>query len=332
MYFDADYTVRRPADFDYSAAIADLEEQVRRKKHLKSQLAHFEDETSRLADVTEARRFELAQETADVERMRKFSPAVLLYALTGRRETMLAREEAEALAAASLYETAKTQLEYAESRTREIKAELRRLGNCERKLADMLEEARRHRMERDAVFSEKSAEMERRVRELEREITELKEAIEKGERVRGIIRGISRQLDSAHDLSVVDTYFVARHVGGYVRDKEKYEHLDTAQALLDRLGQYMQEFAAELGDVEPEDSALPDAPRIGDGTRRMDLYLDNIFADFAVRRRIEGSLGEMDALMERISPILERLHARRTAKEEERAAAEAEMRRFIRES
>lgn len=103
MYSDADYTVRRPADFDYSAAISDLEERVRRKKHLKSQLAHFEGEVPRLTNLTEARRFELAQETADVERMRKFSPAVLLYALTGQRETMLAREEAEALSAAALF-------------------------------------------------------------------------------------------------------------------------------------------------------------------------------------------------------------------------------------
>jgi exonuclease VII small subunit len=331
MFQDADYTVRRPADFDYAAAIADLEEQVRRKKHLQSQLTYFETETARLADVTEKRRFELTNEEADVERLRRFSPAVVLYVLTGQKEKMLAREEAEALAAAALYETAKSQLDYAASRAREIKAELRRLGNCERKLEALLEEAKQKRREQDAAFSAKTAEIEKRIKAIDREITELDEAIDKGERVRGIIRGVRNQLDNAHDLSVVDTIPIGRHPMGYLRDKEKYEYLDTARAMLDRLGQYMQEFAAELKDVAFDDSDLPDTPQIREGTRCMDLYFDSIFADFAVRRRIEGSLGEMDALAERVSPIMEQLNARKAAKSEERNTAEAELRRLVRE-
>ena len=332
MYSDADYTVRRPADFDYNAAIAELEEQVRRKKHLKCQLAHFEAEITRLTDVTEARRIELAQETADVERLRRCSPALLLYVLTGRREKMLAREEAEALAAAAHYETAVTQLEYARTRVLEISTELRRLGNCERKLDEMVEEAKRCRMERDAAFSEQVAALERRLQEVDRAIAELDEAVDKGERVRGILRGIGNQLENAHDLSVTDTYFVARHIGGYARDKAKYEHLDTAQMLLDRLGQYMQEFAAELKDVDWSDVDLPDLPSVGDGTRVMDLYFDSIFADFAVRRRIEGSMQETDALMERISQILESLYTLKAARTEERQAVAVDMRRLVGEN
>ena len=51
-----DYTVRRPADFDYSAAIAGLEEQVRRKGHLQTTLAHFEADVARLSLVADKRR------------------------------------------------------------------------------------------------------------------------------------------------------------------------------------------------------------------------------------------------------------------------------------
>ena len=47
--FNDDYTVRRPANFDYNAAIAELEEQVRRKKHVTSQLTHFKAEVDRLS-------------------------------------------------------------------------------------------------------------------------------------------------------------------------------------------------------------------------------------------------------------------------------------------
>ena len=324
-----DYTVRRPADFDYAAAIAELEEQVRRKKHLQTTLVYFEADAARLFDVAEKRRTDWALEVSDMERLQRLSPAVLLYTLTGRKEKMLAREEAEALAAAALYETAKSQWEYAERRAREIRAELRSLGNCERRLAEMVEEAKEHRRKQDAAFSEALAAEEARLRGLDYELTQLSEALDRGERARGIIQGIQNQLNQAHDLSVKDTFPIYHSTRDYLRDHAKYDHLDTAQALLDRLGQYLQEFAAELKDVELDLTDIPVSVEIGGGTRVVDLYLDNLFTDLAVRRRIEGSLSEMDTISERISPILEQLSAMKQAKIEERAAVEADMRRLL---
>ena len=139
--FDDDYTIRRPADFDYNAAIAELEEKVRRKKHVTSQLAHFKAEAARLTRLEESRREELAMENADVAKLQRISPAVILYTLTGKKADMLAKEEAEALAAAARYETVKNDLEYAESRVQTLSLELRKLGNCERKLDEMVENA-----------------------------------------------------------------------------------------------------------------------------------------------------------------------------------------------
>jgi hypothetical protein len=74
---------------------------------------------------------------------------------------------------------------------------------------------------------------------------------------------------------------------------------------------------------------LPDAPQIRGGARVMDLYLDSLFADFAVRRQIEGSLGDMDAFAERITPVLEHLHHQKAALTEERGAVETAMRKLI---
>jgi hypothetical protein len=54
-----------------------------------------------------------------------------------------------------------------------------------------------------------------------------------------------------------------------------------------------------------------------------------IFADFVVRRQIEGSLGDMDAFAERISPVLEHLHHQKAAIAEERGAVETAMRKLI---
>lgn len=74
---------------------------------------------------------------------------------------------------------------------------------------------------------------------------------------------------------------------------------------------------------------LPAAPQIRGGARVMDLYLDSLFADFAVRRQIKGSLGDIDAFAERISPVLEHLHHQKAALTEERGAVETTMRKLI---
>lgn len=324
---DDDYTVRRPADFDYHAAIAELEEKVSRKRHATTQLAHFKSEVTRLTQAEERRRLELASENADVAKLQRVSPAVILYTLMGKKGDKLAKEEAEALAAAARYETVKGELDYAESRVRELNTELRRLGNCDRRLDELLEEKRQKRMAEDSEFTEKIHERERAVKAIERELREIDQALEKGSRVRGIIRSIGRQLEEAHELSVWDTGF--HRYGGYMLDVEKHEHLDNAQSMLRTLGKYLQDFVAELDDVVLDERDIPTAVNVGEGLRALDLVFDNIFTDFAVRNRIEGSLREMDALLDRIEPVLESLMTLKTAKETERAVAEGELKKFI---
>ena len=330
MFNDADYTVRRPADFDYDAAIAELEEQVRRKKNVVAQLAHFEIELTRLTRLEESRRAELDLENADVAALQKISPALILYTITGQKADKIAKEEAEALAAAARYETVKGELNYARERYGQLSAELRRLGNCERKLEDMIREKRQKRMAQDSEFSQKTAELEQAVRTAEAELLEIDRALEKGRRVLGIIQSISRQLDQAYSLTGADIVGrVSRYRGDFWADVEKHEHLDTAQSMLEKLGQYMQDFAAELGDVGADGRDLPASVGVGEGTRTLDLFFDNIFTDFAVRKHIATSKEEMNALEVRIKPVVEALESARAAKEARRVAAEEALKAFI---
>lgn len=329
--FNDDYTIHRPADFDYNAAIAELEEKVSRKKHLTAQLAHFKAEVTRLTRIEELRRRELAAENADVAKLQKISPAFILYTITGKKADMMAKEEAEALAAAARYETIKSELDYVESRVRELTAELRPLGNCERKLDELLEEKRKKRMAEDHEFTEKIYELEREIKAVEREIQEIDQALDKGSRVRGIIRSIYDQLDQAHELSVWDSGF-HRYTGSYMLDIEKHEHLDTAQAMLRTLGKYLQDFAAELDDVVLDERDIPSAVNMGEGIRALDLLFDNIFTDFAVRHRIENSQREMETLLDRIEPVLESLVALKTSKEQERAVVADQLKKLIQQS
>lgn len=305
--FNDDYTIHRPADFDYNAAIAELEEKVSRKRYVTTRLAYFQAEVTRLTQTEELRRRELAAENADVAKLQKISPALILYTITGKKADMLAKEEAEALAAAARYETVKNELNYAESRVSALSAELRHLGNCDRKLEEMIREKKEKYLAENSVFSERSAELEKNIRAIDHEIKEIDQALDKGSRVRGIIHSICDQLDKAHELSVWDTGF-HRYAGSYMLDVKKHEHLDTAQAMLRTLGKYMQDFAAELDDVVLDERDIPSAVNVGEGIRALDLLFDNIFTDFAVRQRIEGSQREMEALLDRIEACAGKPH------------------------
>ena len=44
---NTDYTPTRPADFDYDAALSDIQEKIRRKKKAKNLLAHYAEEAAR---------------------------------------------------------------------------------------------------------------------------------------------------------------------------------------------------------------------------------------------------------------------------------------------
>ena len=330
MFQDTDYTIRRPADFDYNTAISELEEQVRRKKYVTAQLAHFQAELTRLTQLEASRREELAWENKDVADLQKISPAVILYTITGQKAGKLAKEEAEALAAAARYETVKRELAYVEGKISDFSSELRRLGNCERKLEDMIREKQQLRKEADSEFSRRTAELEQAVKAVEGELLEIDQALEEGRRVLAIIQSIRNQLDKAYRLAGMDTFIGRGRYGwDFWMDIEKHEHLETAQAMLDKLGQYLQNFAAELDDVAWDLRDLPAAVNVSGGTRTLDLFFDNIFTDFAVRKHIATSKEEMEALQGRIRPVVEALQATRDAKEAQRAAAEEELKRFV---
>ena len=328
MFQDADYIVRRPADFDYDTAIAELEEKVARKKHVTSRLAHFEVELTRLTRLEECRRAELDLENADVAALQKISPAFILCTITGQKAEKLAREEAEALAAAARYETVKGDLSYVRERIGQLSAELRKLGNCERKLDELLQEKKQLRMAQDAAYAEQTAELETAILEADRGIDEISRALDKGGRVRGILRGICNQLDRAYSLTGADV-LCSRYAGSFLLDAEKHECLDAAQAMLEKLGQYMQEFAAELTDVDLDARDLPASVNLSDGLRTMDRFFDNVFTDILVRRRIADSKGEMESLLDRIDPIVDALAAAKTASEEKRTVAVKRLEAFI---
>ena len=81
----------RPADFDYDAALSELQEKIRRKKKAKNLLAHFTEEADRLNSVMEDRKKEYEQEQEEAEALQSATLTLLFYSLLGLKEEKLSK-------------------------------------------------------------------------------------------------------------------------------------------------------------------------------------------------------------------------------------------------
>ena len=90
--FHDDYTVHRPADFDYDAALSELQEKIRRKKKAKNLLAHFTEEATRLTSIVEDRKKEYEQEQEEADSLQSATLTLLFYSLIGLKEAKLSKE------------------------------------------------------------------------------------------------------------------------------------------------------------------------------------------------------------------------------------------------
>ena len=117
----------RPADFDYDAALSELQEKIRRKKKAKNLLAHFTEEATRLNSIMEDRFKEYEVEKEEAEALQSVTLTLLFYSLLGLKEEKLSKEESEALAAKAEYENAKAELDHVLARQVELRTEIRSL-------------------------------------------------------------------------------------------------------------------------------------------------------------------------------------------------------------
>ncbi len=79
-----------------------------------------------------------------------------------------------------------------------------------------------------------------------------------------------------------------RHIfgGGVIATSMKHSHMDRAAALAREADARLAEFSGELADVTGE-QRTGDSLEMEGGLRFMDMWFDNMFADFSVRDRID---------------------------------------------
>ena len=332
-----DYTPARPADFDYDAALAELQEKIRRKKKAKNLLAHFTEEATRLTSIVEDRKKEYEQEQEEAETLPSATLTLLFYSLLGLKEEKLSKEESEALAAKAAYETAKAELDHVLARQVELRAEIRSLGNCERDYEDMLAEKKAYLMAKEVTVNAEVEALEAQKAAIIRDSKELKEAMESGQYALRVACSVMDALARAQQLQFDDvmgrkythrgTTYSAFHEAEV--DHEKHNTLIRLNNSIQTLGKYLQEFAAELKDVSalPMEQ-LPDT-RFGDGLMFLDHWVEGLFAEVMVSHKLEKIQKQMYPLLAQLTPIVEGLEKEYAARETACAEIDAKIRTIV---
>lgn len=327
----------RPTDFDYDAALADIQEKIRRKKKAQNLLAHFTEEATRLNSIMEDRFKEYEVEKEEAEALQSATLTLLFYSLLGLKEEKLSKEESEALAAKAEYESAKAELDHVLARQVELRAEIRSLGNCERDYEEMVAEKKAWLMAKEVTVNAEVEALEAEKAAIVRDSKELKEAMESGQYALRVARSVMDALAKAQYLSRVDTrgpggrYSVISAAIDAVHDTEiDHEKRNTVIRLdnsLQTLGRYLQDFAAELKDVATLPMEHLPTTRFGEGLILLDRWADGPISEIVVDVKLDHVREKMVPLMNKLTPIVEGLEKEYAARE----AACGEIDRRIRE-
>ncbi|MBQ4112147.1 MAG: hypothetical protein IJD38_05045 [Clostridia bacterium] len=332
---NTDYTTARPVDFDYDAALSELQEKIRRKQKAKNLLAHFTEEADRLNSVMEDRKKEYEQEQEEAEALQSATLTLLFYSLLGLKEEKLSKEESEALAAKAEYERAKAELDHVLARQAELRAEIRALGNCERDYEEMLAEKKAWLMAKEVTVNAEVEALEAQKAAIIRDSKELKEAMESGQYALRVARSVMDALNKATYLSVKDTRVShSAHGGALINtfrdeeiDHEKRNAIVRLDNSLQTLGRYLQDFAAELRDVATLPMEHLPTTRFGEGLILLDRWADGPISEIVVDVKLDHVREKMVPLMNKLTPIVEGLEREYAARE----AACGEIDRRIRE-
>ena len=291
-----DYTPTRPADFDYDAALAELQEKIRRKAKIKKLLAYYEEESARLTGVMNDRKSEYDTEQEEADTLRESTLTLLFYSFMGVKEEKLQKEDAEALAAKAEYETAKAELDHVLNRQVELRAERRALGNCERDYEEMLAEKKAWLLAKEATVNAEVEALEAQKAAIIRDSKELKEAME----------------SSQYAVKVV--YSTIDAIGWYgickarIFDRNDHRQYNVAKELhdararvinsLNTLSRYLQDFSAELTDLHGlSEPPIPKA-RIRETVSWLQHWVENVTAvRHGDSKGVASILGELEPLV-----------------------------------
>lgn len=280
---------------------------VREAELVEQRIAELDRRCDDLADEVQACEAQFAAESDDADRLEGISLTRVLAAMRGARDDKLALERAEADAARLRMEHAVAQLAAVRQDRRAKQGRLDALAGAQETYEGALKEKEQLLKQVNDSRATRLFDLADEEGRILGEIRELAEAAEAAQEADEALHEVVMKLDSASSWSTYDTFFG----GGALSSSIKHSRLDDAAGAAGYADQKLAVLRTELADVSDDDIA----PRLhtDDGTRFLDVWLDNIFTDLAVRDHIKQAQANVAGAAQAVAEITMQLARRANA-------------------
>lgn len=305
----------------FNQELQDLQSQIQQKskaesrqKSLKEQLEALQKEEASLRQIR-------AQEERDVQRVSGGTLAAFVYRILGSRQQRIDKEEAEAYAAAVRHESVCAQLTSVREDIEANEETLLGIRESERRYKVLLAEKAEAFKADDPIKGGKIHSLEEQIIALKGQIKEVDEAYRVGKEAQEVLGALYQSLNSAENWGVVDLFG-----GGLISGISKHAHLDEAQSRINRLQVLLRRYTTELADVKiVQDMQI----KTGSFLSFADLFMDNLFADFAVLDHISKSQAQVYEVKSKVNDLQSRLLAAKQELSTQLQRKELELEQFV---
>jgi hypothetical protein len=265
---------------DIQATLESASAAVRERDLIKGQIGSLEQEHRTAQEELARRRALLDDETRDVGKLENFSLTRIVAGMRGSRATDLEREQAEAQAAELRVAEAQARCDALTQQWESLAARGNALGDVDARFRESQVAKERWLASQGGPGAQRLTGLAEERGRLLAEHRELGEADRAAAEAAQALQELSRILDNAAGWSTYDTFFG----GGMVSSLVKQDKLGEASAAAARANQLLARLSRELADVG---GGTVDALEVGDLTRFLDVWFDNIFTDVSVGNRID---------------------------------------------
>ena len=306
----------------FNEELKQLKEQTVQKKKAEAELTDLLSQKKELSEkLTDLEKIKQKEEK-DVERLERGSLAAVFFEMLGKKEERISKEEQEARAAALKYETAKEELAMVDREIAVREGKIRELSGCEARYdAAFQQKLQTVRLE-NSEHAEALLALETEMYRLESEIRETKEAIAAGEKALQTVGEALDSLDRANGWATWDAF----GGGGLLTDMAKHDHLDDAQAKINRLQVELRTFKTELADVKLH---VDVKVKIEEFLKFADFFFDGLFSNLAVKDKIEKSIASVKHAKYEIRAVISKLEDKLTSAQQRHQRKLEERERMI---
>lgn len=285
-----------------SKSIQELQQEAATVKPLESKLRQLQEQARLCEREVISLKLSYSKEQADIDKLEGRSLANYFFQVIGRMDDRLDQERREAYAAKVKLDGAEAELENIRRDVSRTQTDLAQARTAEYLLQQELTRKRQALRNSGTQAGERILELEQKIAELEARKKEIREAESAGYRAKSNCDQILSHLDSADDWNTWDLI----GGGGIITHVAKHGHLDDAQDLISVLQSNLRQFQTELADIRITASMQVNA----DGFLRFaDYFFDGLFADFAMKGKIDRSHSSVSHTKRQVQKALEQLRA-----------------------